>query len=497
MQAKVQKASKLDLIITRLGAVIETRATTQVEEPLPAVRSLAESLQTSTKTVVRALRHMVEKDSLRQDPVNGRYYLPTADPRGDGVESLNKKSEGTSDALTNRIIDDLLTKRQVKDGTIPSVSQLRRMFHCSHGRIRTTLEIMVKDGLLKPEGRGFRFNTPMPASMQHSRIFVTGLPRFLYNFPFCEIFREIELALENQNWPEPGYLLRDQKSDAPYPPDHKIAGFIALHHSLCVRHDIAPYLTKPAFPQVVIDPSDALDKNFSVCSDITKIGPDNAYAGRAMGMHLLRTGHRKIAFFTHVPLKEGWISRRLKGLQSVFPNRPGQDGSVEVFDASETAGHSGSHLKSLRYLMAGTLRESKKLANEMLFPSGDFIHSNTVRPLSAIITLANLSRMLHPVFETALRHAGCSAWVCVNDDIAALAHEYLRENRREAVRKTAIVGFDNLPHSRMIGLTSFDFAYEKMGRIAANSFLFPAATHSRRLIRVRGNLIVRSSSQLE
>jgi len=489
----MQKLTKLDSIVTQLCEHIGNHKDRDPARPLPSVRSLATSLSTSTKTIVHALQLLVEKGSLCQDRVNGRYYLPNTNPRKSNNYENKNQDQWISQTLSNRIIDDLLTKSLIKKSTLPSMNELRMKFHCSHAKISAVLKEMVKQGILKPEGRQFRLNAPISHRMQHSKIFITGLPRFLYNFPYSSIFREIELAFEDHGWPEPGYLLRDRKSNPPFPPEHEIAGVIALHHDLCKKNDIAPYLTRQRFSQVLIDPTESIDVDHRT-KDFTKIWPDNAYAGRIMAMHLLSEGHKRIAFLTHIPIGQTWLDRRIQGLQSIYPFEADQEKSMTIFEVSNKLVDTSSTRDSFRILMNKIFRTSKILANEKHFPSGDFIHANTVRPLSTIVMFAELAHMFEPIFEKALQNSDLSAWVCVNDDLAALAQEFLRRKSGAKARKITIVGFDNLPHARMMELTSFDFAFEKMGRVAANSFLFPSTFQSKKLVRIRGNLIIRNSS---
>ena len=294
------KQTKFSQVAENLHKEVQTHTKSNEEKPLPSVRTLAVRLQTSTKTVIQALQLFVENGILHQAPVNGRYYLahikPSSYSNQPGISEQN-----TENGIVDRIKNELLMRPRTKHEAIPSFTQLRKTYRCSHKKVREALKSLEKQGFLKPEGRSFKLNTPAQDSTCQSRIYIAGLPRFLYQFPFRDIFREIEMVLESHGWREPGYLLKDQKTSSPIPPDHHIAGFITLYHALSEKNGLVMHRLKPLIPQVIIDPGETLADEGVGCKFFRKIWPDNAYAGRALGMHLRATGHQRIAFITHYP----------------------------------------------------------------------------------------------------------------------------------------------------------------------------------------------------
>jgi len=490
------KQTKFSQVAENLHKEVQTHTKSNEEKPLPSVRTLAVRLQTSTKTVIQALQLFVENGILHQAPVNGRYYLahikPSSYSNQPGISEQN-----TENGIVDRIKNELLMRPRTKHEAIPSFTQLRKTYRCSHKKVREALKSLEKQGFLKPEGRSFKLNTPAQDSTCQSRIYIAGLPRFLYQFPFTDIFREIEMVLESHGWREPGYLLKDQKTSSPIPPDHHIAGFITLYHALSEKNGLVMHRLKPLIPQVIIDPGETLADEGVGCKFFRKIWPDNAYAGRALGMHLRAAGHQRIAFITHMPESTNWVALRIKGLQTVFSGSNPSGGSpMHIFTAKKQQRWHDELQKNAHLVIRNSLAQFQNIAKKMHLPAGDFIHANTTRPLSTLMSLASLSQVLHPVFETVLHDHSITAWVCVNDDAATLAYEYLKCSALSAARKISVAGFDNLPLSRMTGLTSFDFAHEAMGRAATNAFLFPSSSNAKNTIRVRGNMIVRDSSRL-
>jgi DNA-binding LacI/PurR family transcriptional regulator len=98
-------------------------------------------------------------------------------------------------------------------------------------------------------------------------------------------------------------------------------------------------------------------------------------------------------------------------------------------------------------------------------------------------------------FAMAAARKDITAWVCVNDHLAASAQIYLQNAGLAVPRDCSLAGFDNAPIACALGLTTFDFSFDKIGHHAIQYLLHPKATvWKKRTLSFQGRCIVRSST---
>ena len=72
--------------------------------------------------------------------------------------------------------------------------------------------------------------------------------------------------------------------------------------------------------------------------------------------------------------------------------------------------------------------------------------------------MSDAARRLRPALEWLLgSHSDLTAWVCANDGIAVIAHDFLVEKGLSVPGDVSLVGFDDSADSFYRGLTSYNF----------------------------------------
>jgi LacI family transcriptional regulator len=98
-------------------------------------------------------------------------------------------------------------------------------------------------------------------------------------------------------------------------------------------------------------------------------------------------------------------------------------------------------------------------------------------------------------FRRLLHSGGPTAWVCANDMTAVLALAFLKRNGVAVPERVSVMGFDNTLASWQLGITSYDFAYDRMGHLAARAVINPSLVGRRfgHHAAIEGSIIPRGS----
>jgi DNA-binding LacI/PurR family transcriptional regulator len=103
---------------------------------------------------------------------------------------------------------------------------------------------------------------------------------------------------------------------------------------------------------------------------------------------------------------------------------------------------------------------------------------------------------LRPVLVHTYADPSITAWVCSDDSLAVLAHAFILEKGRVPGRELTLASFDNSRMPNMLGITSYDFGFDIMGRLAANCLTSPhlVTVDKNNTVRTSGQLVARASS---
>lgn len=122
---------------------------------LPSVRSVSEQLSTSTCTVFRAYRKLIEKKKAYGEQGNGYFW-------GNGKVSPPEPQvhEQVVERLERLLLEDWKAGKLSADSPLPSIKELCMGYGTSVGSMRRTLEKLQAKGILARRGRGrFYFRT--------------------------------------------------------------------------------------------------------------------------------------------------------------------------------------------------------------------------------------------------------------------------------------------------------------------------------------------------
>jgi len=186
---------------------------------------------------------------------------------------------------------------------------------------------------------------------------------------------------------------------------------------------------------------------------------DNRFAGYQAAQHLLRQGYRQLIFLA--PFADPWLTERVQGAQSAVRQAGLPDHAL------------------------------------CLYPSG---------PLSESYDRLVSNPCVHDLAQTAFTQGwealcpgstGPYGIITPNDDTAYVVLDLASKHGQEAGADFGLVGFDDDPHSYVVGLTTVRPPVEAMGEEAGHLLLRALAQDKKgQVVRLRSHLIPRASTSL-
>jgi DNA-binding LacI/PurR family transcriptional regulator len=246
--------------------------------------------------------------------------------------------------------------------------------------------------------------------------------------------------------------------------------------------------TFPRIPLIVIDGTGHF-----------KMGPErkncffirtsNREAGREVGRTLIEHGHRHVAFIPYECRQYEWETDREEGVREVY-DAVGGEWHLTGFSQEQT----DTQVPTARDLLgwAGT-KIRVILCSSGILPF-EAVHER-IGPLEKLDRLPALMNKTRPAFDRAYRDRSITAWICANDEVAALAMHYLRGRGPNALNRISLVGFDNSPISYVMGISSYEFDFRSMARFALQAVAHPEVVRRSegQVVTLRGHLVVRKS----
>lgn len=175
--------------------------------------------------------------------------------------------------------------------------------------------------------------------------------------------------------------------------------------------------------------------------------------GYRAGLHLLRLGHQRIAYVTHLP-GVSWSERRLSGLRKAakqtgndifvghYHSRPAESGAPSTPRAGEAS--RGFRDALVGYDGMPQARSSRALLMSALMGAREYLAMRTI------------ATAIRPVLDRVLGD-GCSGWLCANDTLGALASEYLGSRGIRIPGQCSILSFDDSDMALSHRLSSYNF----------------------------------------
>jgi DNA-binding LacI/PurR family transcriptional regulator/DNA-binding transcriptional regulator YhcF (GntR family) len=169
---------------------------------------------------------------------------------------------------------------------------------------------------------------------------------------------------------------------------------------------------------------------------------DETVAARRVLEHLYNLGHRIIGFPTFGPARHAWALGRLALLRRQAENFPGC--RIET-----------SHL-------------SEPFWDRMRADSGFFRIWYLIRRIREYVSSRRSSSLAHTPSIKSLIDAGATALIAMNDRVGMQYLWWASAAGVRIPRDLSIIGLDNIPESEMIGLTSVDCGFSRLGYLAAH-----------------------------
>jgi hypothetical protein len=308
----------------------------------------------------------------------------------------------------------------------------------------------------------------------------------------------LERAIAALGWGELRYFLSDRLRDAEVPdspPDEsRVTGMIyPLWEG--AGDWFAFFGRRKRMPVAIVDHAEVEPwpgQHFPLHRNMFHVTTDNHRAGHEMGTYLRRQGHRHAALLSawEISPPHGWLTFRKSGIDDLFGRS--RACSVNVFVADAGSGpEEVAYGKTVDHGVSSLVRHMR---------TWDILPERTLRRrFFQVYDLAGmkvLADRMQPSFDSALALAKASAWICINDQIAALALRYLDRKGVRVPEDISVVGFDNSTLALELGITSYDFSFDRLGHRAVHCLAYPH--HSRRAtqgrIREPGQLVERQSS---
>ncbi len=461
---------------------------------LPSLRSLEGRYGVSRQTIHRAMQALVASKTLEQRPPSRGYFVKGATQRA-GPNAGVSASERISRDLKRRVLQGEFQLA----GALPTCKVLQNSYRVSYATIRKALLALVAEGILQRTGSRFRIAEPIDKQRNARGIYLAGARQTLgmrITKWSLDVIAGIERHTRDLGWEAPRYLLIDTATSDEFsskaPSAEDVAGFIVMH-PWGILGRLRMIAAPQRFPYVVIDPGESyspeLRRQFSREEAGYWLCADNQAAGRAIGAHFAAQGHRRIAFLSHLRRDTyRWIAYRLQGLSHFYREA---DTSLTVLAPPQNASLSAP----TRELIDGIERLNKQYVRRSDLPSAAV--RMAAAELSYLQSLLSAQAGAEPLFAEALAQKDITAWVCVNDDLALIAREFLLRAGANPGGDIALAGFDNSMHARASDLTSYDFNLQQMGYAAVRCLVRPdlyarAANHANT---IEGELMMRGSTR--
>jgi DNA-binding LacI/PurR family transcriptional regulator len=372
---------------------------------------------------------------------------------------------------------------------LPGMKLLAGRYECGPRTVRHALRELVEEGLCTTRGSRFVYRGLPTRRFRTASICLVGPRRLVHaTLPgqhptVSEIEREVSL----RGWGPIDLRISAGPERCRFPPTHRVAAYVLVvttRHEAWIEHLDRFRRT----PLVIIDRSESVE-TIPRRNNCFLVQACNRSAGRIVGRRLRALGHRQVAFFHATSSRSHWEHSRLAALRERYPNEEGEL-SMRTYQRTRRPDHPPSVMELLGW--RGT-RVHVILANSGLLPIESV--RERMRPLETLNDLLDARHGLFPSFEQALEDPDTTAWVCANDEVAALAVHFLRGATTKRSRRISVVGFDNTPISYMMGFSSYDFGHRAMAHLALECIAHPDSVRKADggRIAVEGHIVERRS----
>jgi len=452
---------------------------------LPPVSVLARDAGVAVRTMHKAVRTLCDRGVLTARP-RGGIHVVRPGPGAAAPDPESPHAAGRFASVKSLLTTDILSGRYPAGSTLPPVRALCDRYGVGTRLMGTVLSSLVEQRLLAHDKRSLRVAAPQthPGRGVIVMVAITAWSEFL-----CAVtpragrfWKTIEEECDQRNI---GYLVVSyaQLMGLERAGDREarlellmrrraVLGFVVLRFGL-TREQIADCLRKldtTGLPVAMFE-----EQGDVPLRDLTRLASQSRACrlfhcavstspGRALALHLLALGHRRIACF-HIVDSEPWCISRLEGMRAVYGDGPGAE-AVEGISLSGFAGFDDIR-KAAEQWSPWTLPSGETITMQTLLSPIDSAawqsyNANYVRPLFMAEFIA---RRLEPAFERLLGTPSVTAWAVVSDALAHAALDYLKRRRVPVPGHVALATFDNTAASLARGLTSVELNAPAIARL--------------------------------
>lgn len=392
---------------------------------------------------------------------------------------------------------------------LPGRKQLAQRYGVCTQTLGQSLRELTSKGILE-YARG-RMRVPLLAGRAHSTVVVIargqpgrlelpeGGAQYLRLLETLCMRSGVRLAPVLLGYRQPRLQVLDRRADALLSGtgQEAIVGYVVVLRGLPPR-DVDPYIARAAAqdrPMAIIDHdrTGTTLRSLAAARKAVLLHPSSGHAaGIELGRHLLRRGHRSIAFVSSYHA-EPWSRKRLAGLHEVFTPV-----GATVVEATTPAPDVPWRPLSVRTRLGTALGE---LARRHM-PRRNALNMRLRRALPMIeddirraLMRQTLVESLRPVVRSTMGLDECTAVVAVNDAVALAWQALSVEQRAMRDRSPILVSFDNSRAAFTGGFTSYDFNEAAIAQAALQAVLRPdiirAAPKQPRTIVVPGHVAAR------
>ncbi len=374
--------------------------------------------------------------------------------------------------LKRDIGERLLSQEYAPGELLPAAKELCAEFGTSHRTLRRALLALVREKRLERHRRTYRVAQGRKRR-SHARlgfIATMDLHEFLDKLGprSVSMWRALEQECRRNSLGLEIYDYRKSVGEFPWPDGARQRLVDRIDTAAFLGFMVWPYALRAAAVEEIVDmlaPSrkpvavlcetwDSPLEEFAAAVSRSRDAQLFAVAqtgasGAAVGTHLVRLGHRRIAVFSPEPLAGGW-SRRWEQLCAAYASA-GVAPGPELFVCPE----------GFRQQDAETVRQLDRFehATRVLLRTNttSLTQSFVANRAGPYLSASRLALRMTPVFEQALRRGGYTAWVGMSDVCARAALHFLRARGVRVPAQVSVVGVDNDSEAFADGLTTYDF----------------------------------------
>ncbi len=432
---------------------------------LPSAAALARRFGVSHVTILKALRELRRRGLVVVRPGSGAFVagevVPSPVPDADEAAS---PPQGRSAQVVQALRRDILSGALAADRPLPPSKALTNRYGVADKTMRKAVACLVEQGYLELRDGGYAVSVPRSSASRPAVLYVFTARRgaSLENMPprSLELLRELERSASLSGLellPVPcdqgadGGLVPFRSDGIPAPgtsPARRLLGAI-LWTIGSSPHGAAGMLARLealGTPVAVLDEL-GYGRRLRAASRRTAVFPlaCTDVAGRVVGRHALRLGHRSIAYLGGGPADWAWSRVRLAGLRAAVEEAGVTVKLTEYPIATEDKGPAFP-LPFHSMVSSGLDSRQRRTLLDALETYRNYIQNSYAQHWNSAGLEAYLNRVLH--------EGDATLWVAQSDIVGLAALQLLRDRTSHRI---ALVSFDDTPGSAFAGLASYNF----------------------------------------